>query len=274
MSKRSTDQSVFNEPHLRAPPPPPPADGVIPYAGPDTPDAREIDVNQDVRFEPTYAAAREPTVEHSVWNEPGVSRDQARVAAVNPAQVTYARWLEAGCARWSPLKSWGLTLLVALAAGPWAVLGALMNGGQSISGALMLVFFGPVTEELMKIAGVTLVIEKWPYALRGAAQIVICSVAGGLAFAAIENLLYFYVYVPSPTHKLIVWRWTACVALHTVCSFIAGLGAVRVWRNVWRTHSPPKLSLALPFIIAASVTHGLYNATALVLELTGVLTWQ
>jgi hypothetical protein len=78
---------------------------------------------------------------------------------VNPAQVTYARWLEAGCARWSPLKSWGLTLLVALAAGPWAVLGALMNGGQGISGALMLVFFGPVTEELMKIAGVTLVIE-------------------------------------------------------------------------------------------------------------------
>src|SRR6186713_1539151 len=96
MSKRSTDQSVFNEPHLRAPPPPPPADGVIPYAGPDTPDAREIDVNQDVRFEPTYAASFEPTVEHSVWSEPGVSRDQARDAAMNAAQVTYARWLEAG----------------------------------------------------------------------------------------------------------------------------------------------------------------------------------
>ena len=273
MSKRSTDPSVFNEPHMRASPPPPAADGVIPYAGLNTPDAREIDVNQDVRFEPTYAAALEPPVEHSVWSEPTVPRDQAHDAAMNPAHVTYARWLEAGRVRWTPLKSWSLTVLIALAAGPWAVFGALMNGGQSISASLMLVFFGPVTEELMKIAGVTLVIEKWPYALRGAAQIVICSVAGGLAFAAIENLLYLNVYIANPSHKLIIWRWTACVALHTLCSFIAGLGVVRVWRNAWREHKPPKLSLALPFIIAASVTHGLYNATAMLLELSGALKW-
>ena len=273
MSKRSTDHSVFNEPHMRPPLPPSPGDGVIRYAQPDTPDVREIDVNQDVRFEPTYAAHVQPSVEHSVWDEPTVPREQARDAALNPAQVTYARWLEAGRARWTPLRSCGLTLLIALAAGPWAVVGALMNSSQSISGALMLVFFGPVTEELMKIAGVTLVIEKWPYALRGAAQIVICSIAGGLAFAAIENLLYLYVYVPNPSHKLIVWRWTACVALHTVCSFIAGLGTVRVWRHVWRAHAPPRLALALPFIVAASVTHGLYNATALALEKSGLMGW-
>ena len=274
MSKRPTDHSVFNEPHMRPPPPPPPPDGVIGYAQPDTPHVSEIDVNQDVRFEPTYAAAAaaapQPSVEHSVWDEPTVPHDRARDAAMNPAQVTYARWLDAGRARWTPLRSWGLTLLVALAAGPWAVFGALINGGQSLSGTLMLVVFGPLTEELMKIAGVTLLIEKWPFALRGAAQIVICSVAGGLAFAAIENLLYLHVYIPNPTRELIVWRWTACVALHTVCSFIAGLGAVRVWRSVGRDKAPPKLSRALPFIVAASVTHGLYNAAARVLEMSGI----
>jgi len=273
MRRRPTDQSVFNEPHMRPPPPPPPADGVLGYAQPDTPDAREIDVNQDVRFEPTYAASLQPPVEHSVWNEPTVSPQQARDAAMNPAQLTYARWLEAGRARWTPLQSWGLTLLVALAAGPWAVFGALLSGGQSVSGALLLVLFGPLTEELMKIAGVMLVIEKWPYALRGAAQVVICSVAGGLAFAAIENLLYLHIYVPHPSQQLVLWRWTGCVALHTVCSFVAGLGAVRVWRRVWRDHAPPKLSLALPFLIAASVAHGFYNAAALVVELAGSLIW-
>jgi hypothetical protein len=271
MSKRPVDHSVFSEPHMRPAPPPPPADGIVSYAQPDTPDVREIDVNQDVRFEPTYAGNIQRSVEHSVWEEPTVPRDQARDAALDPAQVTYARWLDAGRARWTPLRSWGLTLLIALAAGPWAVFGAMINGAPSLWGPLMIVVFGPLTEELMKVAGVTLVIEKWPFALRGAAQIVICSVAGGLAFAVIENLLYLNVYIPNPSHELIVWRWTACVALHTVCSFIAGLGAVRVWRIVWRDKKPPRLALALPFLIAASVTHGLYNLAAMVLEISGMV---
>jgi hypothetical protein len=256
---------------MRQAPPPAPPDGVLGYAQPDTPDASEIDVNQDVTFEPTYAAATQPAVEHSVWDEPTIQRDSARDAGMNPAQLTYARWLDAGRARWTPLRSWGVTLLIALAAGPWAVFGALFNGAQSLWGPLMLVVFGPLTEELMKIASVTLVIEKWPFALRGAAQTVICSVAGGLAFAAIENLLYLNIYIPNPSRELVVWRWTACVALHTVCSFIAGLGAVRVWRNVWRDKAPPKLALALPFIIAAAVTHGLYNLLAMVLEISGMV---
>jgi hypothetical protein len=246
---------------------------VIQYAGLDTPDVREIDVNQDVRFEPTYNPAPTPAVEHSVWDEPSVPRDLAGAAAMDPAQLTYGRWLDEGRARWGLAKSWGLTLLIALAAGPWAVAGALFNSGQSFSGTLMLVFFGPVTEELMKIAGVILVIEKWPYALRGSLQIILCCVAGGLAFAAIENLLYLHVYVDDPTPRLVLWRWTVCVALHTVCSFIAGLGAVRVWRRVWADRAPPRLALAFPFIVAATVTHGLYNATAYVLELSGALRW-
>jgi RsiW-degrading membrane proteinase PrsW (M82 family) len=170
-------------------------------------------------------------------------------------------------------RSWGLTLLIALAAGPWAVAGALFNGGQSLSGVLMLTVVGPLTEELMKVAGVVLVVERWPYAFRSTAQILLCCVAGGLAFAAIENLLYIHVYVAHPTPRFVMWRWTVCVALHTACSLIAGLGAVRVWRELWRKRSPPRLSLAFPFLIAATITHGLYNATAYVLELIGALTW-
>lgn len=278
MRKRSTNQSVFEEPHLRPPPPPAAEDGVIRYAQPDTPDVREIDVNQDVRFEPTYAPAA-PTsapaaVEHSVWDEPTLSRDLAGSTAGAADQLTYAHWLDDGRARWGFARSWGLALLVALAAGPWAVAGALFNSGQSFSGTLMLIVFGPVTEELMKIAGVILVIEKWPFAFRSSIQVILCSVAGGLAFAAIENLLYLFVYVENPTPQLVLWRWTVCVALHTVCSFIAGLGAVRVWRRVWTDRAPPRLALAFPFIVAATVTHGLYNASAYVLELSGLLRWE
>ncbi len=253
--------------------PPPPADGVIGYAQPDTPDVRDIDVNQDVRFEPTFNTGAAPAVEHSVWDEPTVPRHLAGAAARDPAHVTYARWLDDGRARWGFAKSWGLTLLVALAAGPWAVAGALFNGGASLSGTLMLVVFGPLTEELMKIAAVFLVIEKWPFAFRSSIQVVLCCVAGGLAFAAIENLLYLFVYVPEPSPRLVLWRWTVCVALHTGCSLLAGLGAARVWRRVWTDRAPPRLALAFPFVVAATVVHGLYNATTYVLELSGALRW-
>src|SRR5687768_17797348 len=133
MSKRRTDPSVFSEPHMRPPPPLPSGDGVIGYAHPDTPKPSEIDLTQDVRLEPTYAGAPPQTVEHSVWNEPTVAREQAQRS---PDQLTYARWLDEGRARWGFARSWGLALLIALAAGPWAVAGVFMNGGQSLSGAL------------------------------------------------------------------------------------------------------------------------------------------
>jgi hypothetical protein len=261
------DPSIFSEPHLRPAPPRNPAGPILPYAGPHTPRG-ELDPNQDVVYEPV-TAAREARVEHSVWDEPGLSSELA--GAPGEDQLTYARWLASRKPRWTWSRSWGLTLLLALAAGPWAVFGALWTRGDSIFGAFLLVFFGPVTEELLKIGAILLVVEKAPFAFRAGSQIVLCALAGGLAFAAIENLMYLFVYVPNPSVALVLWRWTVCVALHAGCSLIAGLGVLRVWRDVWARQGAPQLSLAYSYLVTAAVVHGVYNALALIGEKTGLL---
>jgi DHA2 family multidrug resistance protein-like MFS transporter len=90
--------------------------------------------------------------------------------------------------------------------------------------------------------------------------------AGGLAFAAIENVLYATVYLVDPTPGLLRWRWTVCVALHATCSTVAGLGLVRIWSTTVATSTRPRLSLGSPFLVAAIVLHGGYNAIAVLLD--------
>lgn len=264
MPPRSDDPSVFSEPHLR-PQPPPPAGPFVPYAQPDTPLPGDIDPQQDIRNEPT--TFRPATVEHSVWDEPALTPQLA--GSPSAEQVTYARWLEENRRHWGFVKSWALTLALALVAGPFAVIGAFWNSGQSIFGVLMMVVIGPVTEEIMKIAAPMLVVEKLPFAFRSGWQIVLCGLCGGLVFAAIENLLYIHVYVDDPTPSFIAYRWTVCVALHTVCSLIASIGVVRVWRDVWRRMSFPRTALAFPLLLTAIVVHGAYNGSVLLLETLG-----
>ena len=257
----------------------------VPYAGPTTPkiDRYEVqhdilneplyappagtwDPNQDIRREPGLAAAS--TVENTVWDEPGL--DPSLTGTPDAAQITYARWLVRHISQTNAAKSWLVAILLALAAGPFAVVGTLLSGGGSVFGIVMLVVIGPLTEELMKTAAIALTVEKKPYLFHSTLQILFCALAAGLAFAAIENLLYIYVYIENPTPTLILWRWTVCVALHTGCSLIAGFGVARVWKDVMKNHTPPKLGLMTPLLITAAVVHGVYNASALLIEMTGI----
>jgi hypothetical protein len=265
MAERKHDPSVFSEPHLRPPSAPQPTGSFIPYAQPDTPIPRDIDPKQDIRNEPIAFAPA--TAEHSVWDEPGLTPTLAGRPSAH--DVTYATWLDQNRARWGLGKSWALTLGLALVAGPFAIVGAFWNSGATIFSILMMVVIGPVTEEIMKVAAPTLVVEKLPFAFRSSVQIVLCAFAGALAFAAIENLLYIYVYVKNPTPSFIAFRWTVLVALHTGCSLIASIGIARVWRDVWQRRAAPRLSLAFPFLVTAIVIHGGYNGTVLILSTLG-----
>lgn len=131
---------------------------------------------------------------------------------------------------------------------------------------IALTIVGPLTEEVMKTAAVLWVVEKRPFLFRSPLQIMGCVVAAGLCFAVIENLLYLKVYVSDPSDELIRWRWTVCVALHVGCTTVAGIGVMRIWKTTMSNLTPPQLPLGAPFLVAAVVIHGSYNALAVLLE--------
>ena len=93
--------------------------------------------------------------------------------------------------------------------------------------------------------------------------------AGGLIFAAVENVMYLNYLIPKPSADIIQWRWTVCTALHMGCSLVAGFGLIRIWRRTMANQTRPQLALGSPLFCTAIVLHGLYNGLAKLLHLTG-----
>lgn len=208
-------------------------------------------------FEPP---SPEDAVDHSVWDEPTLSTD---IAGAPPADaVTYAAWLQARQRATSRLESWCACAGLAVAAGPFAVIGAMRSSSETFVGVLLAVVFAPVIEEVMKIAAVTWALERKPYWFTSARQLLLCCISGGAVFAALENILYLHVYIRQPTPEIIAWRWTVCVALHTGCSLIAGLGLARIWRRTMSARTRPDLGTGYRYLLTAIVIHATYNALA------------
>ncbi|MBX3385870.1 MAG: PrsW family intramembrane metalloprotease [Phycisphaeraceae bacterium] len=211
--------------------------------------------------------------DQTVWDEPGLSPSLAGQAP--EGAVTYASWLRARMQETAASATWWLTLCLAVAAGPWSIVGTFAaqfmgaaEGGLSLFG---LVLVAPLIEEVMKIAAVTWAVERRPYWFRSPGQLLICCVASGVVFAAIENVLYLEVYIADPSSAIVWWRWTVCVALHSGCSLIAGLGLRRIWTRCVSRLERPEMSLGLPFLTVAIVVHAVYNALAMVLGLAGLV---
>ena len=206
----------------------------------------------------------EERVEHTVWDEPGLS---ATLAGSTPDHaITYPAWLAAGERAITPQRSQWICLWVILCAGPFSILGTFAHqffAGQHW-GAIALCVVGPMVEEMMKIAAILWIVEKRPFYFKSTRQIVLCAAASGLWFAVIENVLYLNVYIPDPSPSIIAWRWTACVLLHVGCTVISSIGLSRIWKMTMATRTRPQLALGANFIIAAVVVHGIYNAGALV----------
>jgi hypothetical protein len=257
MSTPSRDPSIHDEPHLQA----------RPFEA----DSSELKVEGRLDREASQDVS-DDSVEHTVWDEIALSPELAGTAADD--QLTYARWLARRMAETSWINSLWITLVVAAVAGPWGVLGALTGGGGgegSASRLVLIVFIGPVTEEIMKIAAALWVVEKRPYLFKSLWQILFCAAAGGAAFAFIENLMYLYVYLPEHSAKLAAWRWSVCVGLHMNCSFVAGVGMARIWDNAVRNRHRPQLWLGVPWFVMAMTAHGIYNGTVVVAETMGWL---
>ena len=186
----------------------------------------------------------------------------------------YGAWLAGKIAETTWRKSLAITLAIIVFTGPTAVLMALLGVVDekfARIGILHAVIFGPIMEEIAKVVIALMVIELWPYCFKHSVQIMLTALAGGLAFAVIENLIYLNLYINNPTDEITRWRWVVCTTLHVGCSGIAGLGLVRIWRRCLGTLKEPNYLLALPFLIVAAALHGVYNATVTILEATGYL---
>ncbi len=139
--------------------------------------------------------------------------------------------------------------------------------------ALGVVVVGPVIEEILKPIGTIYLIDRRPRWIRSAGHLVAMCVVGAAVFAALENLIYIYVYHPGAGRFFICFRLTVCTSLHIVCSAIVGFGLVKTWRKVLENPEERRFDIddCLGFFVAAVVVHGGYNLTMMILEATKVL---
>ncbi len=201
------------------------------------------------------------TLRDSIANEPALAdrRDPE----------LWARWLHHRRRQTTLGGNLLATLLAALLGGPFAILGALMAGQQGAIGPLYAVVVAPVVEEVLKQSGMTYVLERMPYRVFSSWQFVFAGAVSGLAFGAIENVVYIAVnssrLSPEALARLAAFRWPVCTTLHVVCATIASLGLVRAWKRQLRTGQPVQLTDAMPLLLVAMMIHGAYNLWAIVL---------
>lgn len=274
MPKPSHDPSIQNEPHLRG-------------NSLDKLDSETVESNPYLTPEkhlrnpletPLNVDPNVEGVDHTVWDEPTHLSNPESVEAPE-GEITFARWLEAGIQNTSWIESLSITLMLIFAAGPWGIIGAIISGSSasgafSWAGVLSAGVLAPVTEEITKVAALLWVVEKRPYWFKSLWQILIAAIAGGAMFAVIENLIYINFYVPNGNADFRSWRWTVCTGLHVNCSFLAGVGLVRIWDNAIRNRARPELALGMPFFAMAMIGHGLYNFGVTFAEALGWLTFE
>ena len=244
MSEPSPNPAIENEPQF--------------HDSPLLPDTSEDRASRSLRKE-RHRSTNADRVEHTVWDEPALSTFPA--GTPDDDQLTYSRWLEQNISSTPVWKSWGIVFPVALAAGPFGIIGALSAGPQNVLALMTVIVFGPITEEITKIAIALWVVEKRPFWFKSIIQIFICAAAGGWAFSAIENLVYTNIYIANPTTALEYWRWSVCVGLHIGCSLVAGVGLARIWDDAMRNRHRPRVMLGIPWFVTAMVGHGIYNAS-------------
>jgi len=171
----------------------------------------------------------------------------------------------------APAYQYLLAFLMALIGGALGIIGAIFQEAQTAATYLLLPFLGaPIVEEALKPAGLYLTLLWWPRALNNQLfTAILCSISG-LVFGMIESLVYVTVYVEDPSDGFILYRFTVTLALHAIASFVVGLGINhRILDWAAGRSKLPKSSRNL--YIAGVAIHAIYNTTAVILSIAGVL---
>ena len=171
----------------------------------------------------------------------------------------------------APAYQYFLALLMAAVGGALGIIGAIFQEFQTTATYLLLPFLGaPIIEEALKPAGLYLTLLWWPRALNNQLFTAILCGISGLVFGVIESLVYVTVYVEDPSDGFILYRFTVTLALHAIASFVVGLGInqrIIDWA-AGRTKLP---KASRNFYIAGVAIHAIYNTTAVILSIAGVL---
>jgi len=162
-----------------------------------------------------------------------------------------------------------LALFMALLGGLLGIAGAFMQ--ELINGGLLVVFIGaPVIEEALKPAGIYLLLLRWPQALLGRVHTAVLTGISGLCFGLIESLVYVKVYFPDEGSDFVLFRFTVPVAMHFICSFIVGLGLSRALID-WAAGRSKLEKSTRNFYLGGVAIHAIYNTSAVILSVAGVI---
>lgn len=184
------------------------------------------------------------------------------------------------CTAAAPLRGTGLrrptwfthtlVILVSLIGGALGIGGAFVSEIQT-GGFVLLIFLGaPVIEEAFKPIGLYLSLLWWPRALTSRLHRAVLCGGAGVVFGLIESAVYVWIYAADAPDWFPLFRFTVPVALHAIASFTVGLGIDR--RIVdWVNHGTRMPRRTVRFYAAGVVIHAVYNTTAVILALTGVL---
>lgn len=171
----------------------------------------------------------------------------------------------------APTYQYVLAFLMAVIGGALGILGAIFQEFQTTATYLLLPFLGaPIIEEALKPSGLYLTLLWWPRALNNQLfTAILCSISG-LVFGVIESLVYVTVYVEDPSDGFILYRFTVTLALHAVASFVVGLGINQRILD-WAAGRARLPKSSRNFYIAGVAIHAIYNTSAVILSIAGVL---
>lgn len=172
-----------------------------------------------------------------------------------------------------------LAYLVAMVGGVVGIPAAVIQGSRGFSGLwLGAIVLAPLVEEVVKPVGVMFIMEKRFHWLRSRRQVVVMAALGAVVFATLENLTYIhgysFIYHRDPSAAYMAWRYMVCTSLHVAASTIFGLGLARTWQGMRRTGGRFKIKGLLWPYLAAVGLHAAYNTTVLILEKSGILSFD
>ena len=132
----------------------------------------------------------------------------------------------------------------------------------------------PPIEEMMKPIGLIFLLDKRPHWLRSSLHVVMLALLGALIFASLENGLYIFVYASKLDGGYWLFRVTVCTAVHLVATGIFGAGLAKMWQHIKEKGGHFDIDVCFNYFVAASILHGLYNLTVVILEAAGVISFQ
>ena len=168
-----------------------------------------------------------------------------------------------------------LAYLAAMVGGVVGIPAAIIQESEGFSslwvGAIVV---APLVEEVVKPVGVMYIMEKRFHWLRSRRQVVVMAALGAVAFATLENLMYIHIRHSDPSAAYVAWRYMVCTSVHVAASTVFGLGLARTWQVMRWTGGRFRIKgLLWPYLVAVGL-HAAYNATALILEKSGVLSFD